>query len=63
MKTSEIRDLADEELRQRLADTREEAFRLRIQKSVGEVEQPLLARALRRDIAKLLTLMKQRGIN
>ncbi len=63
MKTSEIRDLADEELRQRLADTREEAFRLRIQKSVGEVEQPLLARGLRRDIAKLLTLMKQRGIN
>ena len=60
MKAAELRDLTPEELRQRLLDTREEVFNLRIQKSVGDIERPLRIRTLRRDISKMLTVMKER---
>lgn len=63
MKTKELRGLTDAELRQRLADSKTELFNLRIQKSTGRIERPLRLRILRREVAKILTLMKQRGIN
>ena len=63
MKASELRELTDEELRQRLADARQELFDVRIQKSVGQLEHPLRLRTLRRSVAQLLTVMQQRGIS
>ena len=62
MKPKEMRDLTGEELRQKMSETREELFKLRLQKSVGEIEQPMRIRTLRRDVARMLTIMKERGI-
>ena len=60
MKSKDLRELSMEELRQRLDDSRDELFDLRIKKSTGEVEQPLQIRTLRRGVAKILTVMKER---
>ena len=61
MKPRDIREFTDEELRQKLSDTKDELFKLKIQKSVGEVDKPVRLRTLRRDIARMRTIMKQRG--
>jgi large subunit ribosomal protein L29 len=63
MKTMELRGLTDAELKQKLGDSKTELFSLRIQKSTGRIERPLRLRTLRREVAKILTLMKQRGMN
>ncbi|MEI6217438.1 MAG: 50S ribosomal protein L29 [bacterium] len=63
MKTKELRGLTDAELQQKLADNKTELFNLRIQKSTGRIERPLRIRILRREVATVLTLMKQRGMN
>lgn len=63
MKTKELKGLTDAELRQKYADDKTELFNLRIQKSTGRIERPLRLRTLRREVARILTLMKQRGIN
>ena len=63
MKMPKLREMTDEELRQRMTDTREELFNLRIQRSTGRIERPVRMRLLRRDTARVLTLMKQRGIH
>jgi len=60
MKAREIRELSDEELRQRVEDLGREMFDLRIQKAVGQNERPLLMRSLRRDMARLKTVAAQR---
>ena len=62
MKTTELRELTDEELRQRLAEARNELFDLRIQKSTEQLERPVRIREARRAIATMLTLARQRGI-
>ena len=61
MKPSELRDLTKEELEQRVDDTRKELFNLRIQKSTGQIEKATRIRELRRDIARMLTILKQRA--
>ena len=63
MKTKELRGMTDAEMKQKLADIKTELFNLRIQKSTGRIERPLRLRTLRREVARILTLMKQRGIN
>lgn len=60
MKSREVRELSDEELRQRAEDIGRELFDLRIQKAVGQNERPLQIRSLRRDIARLKTIAAQR---
>jgi large subunit ribosomal protein L29 len=60
MKAKEMRDLTDEELKQRYADTEQELFDLRIQKSTGQLEQPLRIRGVRKDIARIRTMMVER---
>jgi len=63
MKLKELKELADAELKQRLADSKIELFNLKIQRSTGQIERPLRIRVLRREVARVLTLMKQRGAN
>ncbi len=60
MKASEIKDLTEPELRQKLDDTRRELFNLRVQKSSGQLEKPSRLRDLRRDAARLLTAINAR---
>lgn len=59
MKTKEMREMSKEELGARLAETDRELFNLRLRKSAGQVEQPLRLRTLRREIARIKTLMNQ----
>lgn len=59
MKAKEIRDLSGEELQQKLAESEKELFNLRIQKASGQLEKPDRIRLVRRDIARIRTVMNQ----
>ena len=60
MKVAEFRDLQVDELRQREKDMDDQLFRLRIQKSMGQLDVPLKVRVVRRDLARVKTLLKQK---
>jgi large subunit ribosomal protein L29 len=57
MKIKEIRELTPEELRVRKRELKEEIFHLRIQQQSGQLEKPSQLRTLRREIARLETVM------
>jgi large subunit ribosomal protein L29 len=58
--TAEIRDLRVEELEQRVAQTRRELFNLRFQNATGQLENTGQLKEVRRDIARLLTVLNQK---
>jgi large subunit ribosomal protein L29 len=60
-KMNELRDLTVEDLRARERDLDDQLFRLRIQKSMGTLEAPLKVRLVRRDLARVKTLIRQKG--
>jgi len=60
MKVGEIRDLAVEDLQAREKDLDDQLFRLRIQKSMGQLEAPAKLRTLRRDLARVKTILRER---
>jgi large subunit ribosomal protein L29 len=60
MKVAEFRDLAVEELRQRVHDYDDQLFRLRIQKSMGQLEAANKLKALRRDLARVKTVLREK---
>jgi len=60
MKIGEIRDLGVEDLRTREKDLDDQLFRLRIQKSMGQLEAPTKLRTLRRDLARVKTILRER---
>jgi large subunit ribosomal protein L29 len=59
-KMSELGDLSAEDLRTRERDLDDQLFRLRIQKSMGQLEAPLKVRNVRRDLARVKTLLRQK---
>ena len=62
MKADEIRDWDEVEIEARLKELREEKFKLRFQLSMMELENPNLFRQVRRDIARLETVKKEREL-
>ena len=60
MKVAEIRDLAVDELRQREKDMDDQVFRLRIQKSMGQLEAAYKLKLLRRDLARVKTVLREK---
>ena len=60
MKIGEFRDLGTDELKQREKDMDDQLFRLRIQKSMGQLEAPEKMRTVRRDLARLKTVLRQK---
>lgn len=60
MRAEEIRDLSDPEIRARLDELNEERFRLRFRSATEPLEDPLRLRAIRRDIARLHTVLRER---
>ena len=62
MKAEDIRDWDDVEIRARLKELKEEQFRLRFQGSFMELENPSLIRSVRRDIARLHTVLREREL-
>ena len=63
MKASELRDLTDKSLREHVATQRREIFGLRLQHATGELENTAGMRASKRDLARALTVARQRGID
>ena len=61
MKMKEIIELSADELLTKRRDLRQESLHLRLQQQSGQLEQPSRLRLLRRDIARLETVLTQRG--
>jgi len=59
MKLKEIKALGASELRQRELELREELFNLRIQKQIGQLENPVRSRTVRRELARVLTVAQE----
>jgi large subunit ribosomal protein L29 len=60
MKIGEIRELGVDDLQARVKDLDDQLFRLRIQKSMGQLEAPAKLRTLRRDLARVKTILRER---
>ena len=60
MKAKDIRERSDDELRKTLCDLEEQLFKLRFQKSTGQIENPIKIREVRKDIARVLTVINER---
>ena len=63
MKTPELRDLEDDTLREHLATARRDLFGLRMQHATGELENTAGLKTAKRDLARALTVARQRGID
>jgi large subunit ribosomal protein L29 len=62
MRVSEIREIVSEELRTRLQETRRELFNLRQQWYAGSLQDHNRLRAVRKDIARILTVLREREL-
>ena len=60
MKVGEFRDLTPDELRQREKDMDDQLFRLRIQKSMGQIEAGNKLKGIRRDLARVKTVLREK---
>jgi large subunit ribosomal protein L29 len=60
MKVSEIRQYSEDELRTRETELVEQLFAFRLQKVTGQVESPAKLRQTRRDLARVLTVLRER---
>ena len=58
----EIRGLSDADVRKRVQDLQEEQFRLKFRSATETLEQPLRLRTVRRDIARCLTILREREL-
>jgi large subunit ribosomal protein L29 len=63
MKAAEVHNLKDAELVAKLIDAKKEAFNLRFRHATGELENTAGLRRAKKDVARLLTVAKQRGID
>jgi large subunit ribosomal protein L29 len=60
-KIAELRDLNVDDLRVKEKELDDQLFRMRIQKSMGQLETPLKVRGIRRDLARVKTLLRQKN--
>ena len=63
MRADEVRELTDEELDRKLAELKEELFNLRFQLATGQLDNPMRVKAVRRDIARVHTVKRERELN
>ena len=62
MRPEEIREMSDEEILNRVKELEEERFRLRFRSATETLEDPLRFRVIRKDIARLKTILRERQI-
>jgi len=62
MKPSEVRNLTDQEIGQKIKDLKEELFNLRFQAATGQLKNTMRIREVRRDIARLKTIQREREL-
>ena len=63
MKANEIREMSLDDLRGKIAELTEERFRLRFRSATESIENPMRFRAIRRDIARLNTILREKEAN
>ena len=63
MKSQEVHDLADPQLVEQVGNARQEIFNLRFQHATGQLEDTAALRRAKRDLARSLTVARQRGID
>jgi large subunit ribosomal protein L29 len=61
-KATELRDLSDDELAQKLDEAKEELFNLRFQNVTGQLDNPMRIKVMRREVARIMTVMREREI-
>ena len=62
-KMEEFRKLSTEELNKKIKDNKEELFNLRFQQATGNHEKPVRLRELRKEVAKMKTIIRERELN
>lgn len=62
MKTNEIRKLSTDELNKKIAECKEELFKLRMKQATGTLENPSRIRELRKTVARIKTILTEREI-
>ena len=62
MKASNMRELTDEELRQKVSGYKEELFNLRFQMATGQLDNPMRIRDVKKNIARCKTVLREREI-
>ncbi len=62
MKINDIRNMTSDELKAKLASTKAELFNLRFQHATGNLANPMLLNSLRKDIAKIKTVLTEREL-
>lgn len=63
MKPADVRELTSDEITARIEQLQEELFRLRFRRATMELENPMLLRTIRRDIARLKTVLRERELS
>lgn len=63
MEINELRKLSSEDLKKRIIEKKEELFTKRMQASSGSLEKPVELRQLRREIARIKTILKEREMD
>ena len=58
--TRDFRDLSSEELQAKATDMKKEMFNLRFQQAMGQIENPMRLRILRKDVARAKTVLKEK---
>ncbi|MGC9344257.1 MAG: 50S ribosomal protein L29 [Bacteroidales bacterium] len=62
MKNSEVRELSNKELRERIDSEKENLVRMRLNHAVSPLDNPLRLRAVKKDIARLMTELRKREL-
>lgn len=60
MKTNELRKLSNEDLLKKITESKKELFDLRLKQSTGSLEKPSRIRELRKDVARMKTILKEK---
>ena len=63
MKASEVRELGFEEMQRKASELREELFNLRFQHGVGQLENPQKMKQIKRDVARVQTIIREDAIH
>ncbi len=62
VKAREIREMSDDELKKSLDDSKDELFKLKFQLATGQLDNPMRIKEVKRDIARVRTIMRQREL-
>jgi len=60
MKASELRELSEEELENKEKELKDQLFKLKIQHSLGQLDNPMKMKLIKRDIARIKTILNER---